>query len=115
MSNLEEQEYFTITQAAKVKGCTRKTVYSMIQTGQIKIEIIAGHKLIANTEEFRRVNPKSHHWKRSKQHKDQIEQLEERVERLEATGREQERRLLRLERKLMDLETRDQECQKERK
>lgn len=107
MPNLEDQEYLTITQAAKVKCCTRTTIYAMIEAGKIKIEVIAGHKLIANTEEFQKVNPKSHLWKRRKREKEKVEQLEDRVERLELETKDREYRLIQLERRLGDIEVKE--------
>lgn len=83
--------YITITDAAKIKDCTRKVIYNHIKRGDITTEIVLGRRAVVNDEKFQQLKIKKGNWKALVETsksiaalRKEIDRLEERVEKLEA-------------------------------
>ncbi len=59
-----EDKYLNISQAARIKGCERWTIYRNIYVGNLDAEIVAGTLHVLKNEKFERFKIKS-----NKQHK----------------------------------------------
>ena len=59
-----EDKYLNISQAARLKDCTRQTIYRNIYIGNLDAETIAGTLHVLKNEKFERLEIKS-----NKQHK----------------------------------------------
>ena len=74
----ELQKFFTVTDAAIEKGCTRDTIYKLIREGKINVVKAGKRRIIVGDENFRAL----------KLQKDRITELEKRIELLENTVRQ---------------------------
>jgi excisionase family DNA binding protein len=52
---MNPQKYVTVTEAAKIKECTRSTIYKFIHDGEINICEIGGRGLVVVDEQFQRL------------------------------------------------------------
>ena len=62
-----EDKYLNISQAARIKGCERWTIYRNIYVGNLDAEIVAGTLHVLKNEKFERLEIKS-----NKQHKKEM-------------------------------------------
>ena len=49
---MTQEKYITITEAARIKGCTRSTIYRLIHEGKINICEIGGRGFVVIDEKF---------------------------------------------------------------
>ena len=73
ISMKSQKQYFTVTDAAIEKGCTRDTIYKLIREGKINVIKASKRQLIADDENFRDL----------KLQKDRMTDIEERMKLLE--------------------------------
>ena len=52
---MNQERYITVTEAAKIKGCTRSTIYKFIHDGEINICEIGGRGFVVADEQFQRI------------------------------------------------------------
>lgn len=72
------QEYMTIAQATKLKGCARLTIYNWIRDGKINTIEIAGKKFVVRDKKFETAKTE----KRSDHLAERITALEVKMEQL---------------------------------
>ena len=65
-----EDKYLNISQAARIKGCERWTIYRNIYVGNLDAEIVAGTLHVLKNEKFERLEIKA-----NKQHKKEKNEL----------------------------------------
>ena len=70
-------EYLTITQAAKLKGCTRVTIYKWLKQGKLNTHEVAGKRFVVNDAKLAQAQSQM------KEDMSRVESLEKRVEGLE--------------------------------
>lgn len=75
-------EYLTITQAAKLKGCTRVTIYKWLEQGKLTSMEVAGKKFVVKDGKFAEAKSEMEGQMR------QVERLEERLVRVEEGNEE---------------------------
>ncbi len=74
--------YMSVTEAAKLKGCTRVTIYKWIAQGKLNLYEVAGRRFVVRDEKFERAKSEREEEMR------RVARLEERMAKLEKGNEE---------------------------